>query len=1275
MIDALLTNPVKVAVGVLLVSLFGVVALLRMPMQLTPEVDTPTLTVETKWTGASPQEVEQEIIVEQEEQLKSVEGISKMTSESADSKGTITLEFLIGTNMSEALLLVNSRLAQVPDYPEDADQPVITTSNASDKPIAWFMLSARMPSEARYTKFINEHPDQAEALKQARATDNPAVLMVRLRKLALTNPEYVKLLPPPIFDEHQLDAFAHANPQLAPELTKARDEVDNNSELLYRLQLLAQDHPEFVVLCSPKQFDVMNYRRFAEDEIEARFERVSGVSQSNVNGGLEDELQVIVDPELLASRQITIADVRRVLVSQNQDTSAGDFWEGKRRYVVRALGQFKSPEQVEYQLLAVRDGAPVFVRDVARVELGHKKPDSVVRRFGESSIAINCMRETGANVLDVMDGLQATMNMLNDGVLKDNNLELTQVYDETDYIKSSIRLVQENIFVGGALTMCVLMLFLHLGARTLILIPFAMASAIASAYLSPWWFVLCMAILIGSGFWFARGALVVALAIPISIVGTFLILGALGRSLNVISLAGMAFAVGMLVDNAVVVLENIYTYYSKGYSPLAAAARGTSEVWGAVFASTATTVAVFLPVVFVQEEAGQLFADIALAISAAVALSLVVSITVIPVAASRLFSKEDDKNHDSNKQISDPRNAPSEIAADGHRMGTVESTISHAGQRMVNGIVGLNRWFQHGVIRRLVLISAITAGAIFLCWAFWPKVEYLPNGNRNLVFGVLLPPPGYNLDQLMELGEVVEADLKPYWDVNPTDPDFNQGEFPAIRDFFFVARGRQVFMGLKSYDEQRVADLIPLIQKVSGKLPGTFAVASQSSLFERGLTGGRKIEIEITGPELPKLVTLGGNILRQSVQLIPNSQIRPVPSLDLSSPEVHVTPRWVQAADIGLSSTDMGYAVNALVDGAYAGDYFLEGKKIDVTIKGETRFADATQKIEALPVATPQGSIVPLGAIANIEINSGPEQVNHRERLRSIIIEVTPPPTVPLEEAMDLITSDIIKPLEASGELGQEYRINLAGTADKLGKTWTSLRFNLMLALLITYLLMAALFESWLYPFVIIFSVPLGAAGGILGLSLLNLFVLQSLDVLTMLGFVILIGTVVNNPILIVHQALNHMREDGLKLDEAVLESVGSRIRPIFMTTTTTVLGLMPLVMFPGSGSELYRGLGSVVLGGLILSTIFTLVLVPSLFSLTVETYEALVRMIWGKTAKLETPRVTRALPATSHESTEETVHDFVLTDQGTNGGNGSHGKNGANGTSPTESEKTKYGI
>ncbi|EDL60431.1 efflux RND transporter permease subunit [Gimesia maris] len=1179
LINAIVHNPVKVTVGVLMTVLFGLVSLTRMPMQLTPEVQRPTITVETRWPGASPQEVEREIVLEQEEQLKSVEGITKLSSESADSKGTITLEFLVGTNMDEALLKVNSRLQQVPEYPEDADQPIISTANAADRPIAWFILSSRLPSDEKIVAFQEAHPEVKEQLEIVRNTPNPGLAMLRLRLLA--------------------EEYPAVRGGILPE----------------------------------KDIEVTKLRRFAEDEIEARFERVSGVSQSNVLGGLEDELQVVVDSEQLAARQLTISDVRNVLRGQNEDTSAGDFWEGKRRWVVRTLGQFRNKEEVENQLLAVSNGAPVYVRDVAEVRLGYKKPDGLVRRFGESSIAINCVRETGANVLDIMDGLREAVKDIDENILKPRGLQLVQVYDETDYIYSSVDLVKNNIFIGGALTMIVLMSFLHLGMRTLIVVPFIIVTAVAATFISPWFFAVSLALIIGSGFWFARGALVVGLAIPTSIIGTFLILGALGRSLNVISLAGLAFAVGMLVDNAVVVLENIYRRYSLGESPFQAAIKGTQEVWGAVLASTLTTIAVFLPVVFIEEEAGQLFQDIALAISAAVGLSLIVSMTLISTASARLLHKRDDQGLEDHQISSHPEDDIDQTVKKGALHRAVIGPIESGGALFVKSIVGMNAWIQKGIMRRLVVVCLLVGAAVGVSWQLWPKVEYLPTGNRNLIFCILIPPPGYNLNQLMELGESVESDLRPYWDIDPESDEAKQLNYPVIGDFFFVARGRQVFMGIRAFDSQRVAELIPLVQQAGSKLPGTFTVAKQSSLFEQGLTGGRTIEIEIIGPDLEKLVAMGGQILGKSKQMIPNAQVRPIPSLDLSSPEVHIQPKLMQAAENRVSSADLGYTANALIDGAFAGDYYLGGDKIDLTIIGQSRHIQNTQDVAALSVATPDGRLVSLGALADVEITSGPEQVNHRERQRAITIEVSPPEEMALEDAMDQIQSEIVQPMRENGQLAGGYRINLSGTADKLRDTWAALQFNVLLALMITYLLMAALFESWLYPLVIIFSVPLGAVGGILGLSILNLFMLQTLDVLTMLGFVILIGTVVNNPILIIHQSLNHINEDGMTPREAILESIRTRIRPIFMTTTTTVLGLLPLVLFPGAGSELYRGLGSVVLGGLIVSTLFTLILVPTLFSLTMDA------KAWGlnllRPGTFKRPQETAASPEVEVESKE----------------------------------------
>jgi len=311
-----------------------------------------------------------------------------------------------------------------------------------------------------------------------------------------------------------------------------------------------------------------------------------------------------------------------------------------------------------------------------------------------------------------------------------------------------------------------------------------------------------------------------------------------------------------------------------------------------------------------------------------------------------------------------------------------------------------------------------------------------------------------------------------------------------------------------------------------------------------------------------------------------------------------------------LDARQLGYIVDCLVDGGYATDYFLDNDRIDLVIKGDDRFVQRTQDIRTLPVVTPGGQLVPLDSLAEVrEFSSGPEQILHRERERAVTVQVSPPARMPLEEAQERIERLVVRPLQESGALEGGYRISLGGTTDKLVATWQSLWFNLVIAGLITYLLMAALFESWLYPAVVIASVPLGSVGGLVGLWLLNTCgarfgIYQPLDVLTMLGFVILIGTVVNNPILIVERALQLVREHGTEHGEAILEAVRSRVRPIFMTTLTTVLGLLPLVLFPGAGSELYRGLGAVLLGGLFFSTLVTLVLVPALLGLSFRLFE-----------------------------------------------------------------------
>jgi len=527
------------------------------------------------------------------------------------------------------------------------------------------------------------------------------------------------------------------------------------------------------------------------------------------------------------------------------------------------------------------------------------------------------------------------------------------------------------------------------------------------------------------------------------------------------------------------------------------------------------------------------------------------------------------------------------------------------GNGFTQAILYCNAWAQRGVLRRLALVVFGIGGSLWATYLLWPKVEYLPTGNRNLVFGNISLPPGYNFEETELLGKLIERHLLPYASVEPTDQGADSLAYPALADYFISGRMSEIFIGSRAVDPTKAAGVVRLIEDLGGMLPGARVSASQASLFGRGSLG-RRIDVEISGPEMDHLLMVGRKVLDQAKPVLGGGQAIAQPALELSNPELQIEPRLLQLESLGMNATSLGYVVNALVDGAYAGDFIREGHKVDLVIKSATEKVGRAEDLMSMPVSTPIGQLVPLAAVADSQLTSGPQVITHRERQRAVTIRVSPPEEMPLQEAVERIEQEIVRPIRGSGELDGGYRITLSGTADKLRSTWDALKWNFLLALLITYLLLAGLFESWMHPLVIITSVPVGMLGGVLGLRLLNQYALvigeriQNLDVLTMLGFVILIGTVVNNPILIVHQSLNLIRA-GLSTKQAILESTASRVRPIFMTTVTTLLGLMPLVLFPGAGSELYRGLGAVVLGGLAFSTVVTLLVVPALFSLSLD--------------------------------------------------------------------------
>lgn len=1034
-------KPVGVLVGVILVVMFGVVALLGLPYQLSPNVTEPVISVTTTWSGATPYEMERDVIEEQEKVLKGIPNLTKMESSNYNSRSELTLTFEIGTEIDKALLRVSNKLNEVPSYPDDVDRPIISATGASASPVIWMILKAK----------------------------------------------------------------------------------EGNDK------------------------DVSTYITFFENDVRQYLERVDGVADLFIGGGREDQMHIIVDPAKLASYNLTVSELISVLQRENVSVSAGTMGVGRRDFRIRTPAEFKSPEDIESVVLSSSGQSRVYLSDVATVSRGNQKKTNVTLQRGVPGVAIGVKPEPGTNILSLTEDVRKVVNEVNENVLAERGIYLDWVYDQAPYINGAIDLVQRNIMIGSVLAIIVLFVFLQSFSSTII----------------------------------------VAVSIPVSIVGAFIMFAAAGRSLNIVSMAGISFAVGMLVDNAIVVLENIDRHRNMGKSAFQAAYDGANEVWGAVLASTLTTVAVFLPVVFMEQEAGQLFKDIAIAVTCAIALSLFVSVLVIPMLANQFYTFAGRKK---NRAADGPRTPAGLSIAK-----TVLKPLVVIGGKLSEFLMGLLRRAIDNWMSRLVTVGGLVAFSVLIVVTMFPKMEYLPQGNQNFVLSILIPPPGLSYEEREEIGEYVFEQVKPYYGERV-------GPIPGIKDMFFVSAPTINLFGAMSVEEENAAQMVPLFMRILNSIPGMFGVSLQASIFEQGLGEGRVINVDFSGENLQQLVAAAGTMFGMTMQTIQGAQVRPIPSLELLYPEVRFNPYRDRVRAAGMTAKDLGTAVDVILDGRKIGDFKEEGKKkIDLVLKASREDVSTPEELHSQLVATPKGWAVPLSSLAELESTYGVTQIRHLERKRTITLQVTPPKDMPLEAAMDVIKDKLIPGVKQMGLL-QGVTVNLSGAADKLSVTRDALMWNFILALLITYLLMAALFENFVYPLIIMFTVPLAGAGGFLGLRLENLFIApQPLDILTMLGFVILIGVVVNNAILIVHQSLRNVREHSMEHKDAVLEACRTRLRPIYMSATTSIFGMLPLAVAPGPGSELYRGLGAVVLGGLALSTIFTLFVIPALLMFVIK--------------------------------------------------------------------------
>ncbi|MCX7552682.1 efflux RND transporter permease subunit [Marinicella sp. S1101] len=1011
--EAALSNKVAVLVAIILVVIFGYISLNRLPIQMAPNVERPTINISTSWPGAAPEEIESEILELQENVFRGMPGVERMAATASYASASIDMEFGADVDMQRSLIEVINRLNQVPGYPVDANEPTLRIGGRNfGNAIAWFAI---------------------------------------------------------------------------------RPKPENKQS-------------------------IVTYQDFVNDNFLPKLEQVNGVSSANSFGGRNYEVRISYDPYQAAALGVDLTQLGGV-GGNFTNTSMGTKDVGKRKYTMRFESKYDYQALSDY-VIDWREGQPIYLKDIATIDVVLQDPSGLILQNGGQSIAANIIPEAGVNLLDLMDNIKLKVSELQETTLDPAGLYITQVYDESIYTNGSVDMVRNNLILGMLLAIFILWAFLRKKTP----------------------------------------ALIVAVAIPICLMGAFILLDAFGRTLNIISLAGLAFATGMVLDAAIVVLENIVRHREMGKSADEAAKIGSQQVWGALLASTATTVAIFLPVVFLKDEAGQLFTDLALTISISVVFSLIVAITVLPAATVKFIHRSDfdDKHGQTWQSITD----------------------------FLNRLTATRT-------QQISWVAALLIIPLTLAYFLRPPADYLPEGKRNFAFGGVQAPPGMSYQIAKEeLAEVVAERMRPYY----------EGEkAPKVQSYFFGVFGGGGFMGFRMENDEDMGQMLGIVNsEILRGMPDTRGFAGRRGVFGGGSRTGRSINVDIQTENFDQLLIVGQLAYDKVEQMIPGVRLSTTPGLELGAPEINIKPNDRAIAEAGWSRNQLNTVLRSMGTGAFVGEYFDGNKRMNVVLRAE--HWQTPEDLAATPLYTTNGDVVPLDQLTFIERTAGPTQILRVDRARTLTLQVTPPTDMPLESAIDLLKAELT-PFVLE-RLSDGSSVSYRGTAEALDEALSSLSGSFLLAIIILYLLISAMFQSFKDALLVVTTLPMATVGGILGLRVLDGILRgfgdssQSMDLLTMIGFVILLGLVVNNAILLVLRARD-AEKLGMSTSDAVSNAVRLRLRPIFMSTFTSIFGMLPLLLMPGSGTELYRGLAAVIVGGMLISTLFTLVLLPSLLKLT----------------------------------------------------------------------------
>lgn len=937
--------------------------------------------------------------------------------------------------------------------------------------------------------------------------------------------------------------------------------------------------------------DLKRLRRIAEEQVQKMLEGVPGIAAVKISGGLEDEVQVLVDLSRLSQLGLTLEQVTERLRAENANISGGRVDEGTVSYLVRTLNQFKSLDEIRDTIVATRADRSVYVKDLAEVRAGHREREAIIRIDGAEAVEIALYKEGDANAVSVAEGTLHRVQAVQKALPGD--LQIATLYDQSVFIKQAINQVMRAAIEGGLLAVLVLYLFLR------------------SAWIT----------------------FVVALAIPVSVIATFNVMYGADVSLNIMSLGGIALAIGLLVDDAIVVLENITRKHEQGLPLAQATVVGSQEVVAAVTASTLTTVAVFFPMVFVQGIAGQLFADQALVVTGSLLFSLVVSFTLTPMLVAWQGRRQ---------PVPEARPAVTREAVLGappnpavwKRLPTFGPALKPVarGLRYVRWVLGLVRyyllevivpwalkpllWLVGGIGWALGTLMRPTAGAWqrgykalenryvpVLAWSLDHRgavlataaglfglsllmltrigVELLPPFNQGEFRTEITLAPGTPLERtdevLQRLSAAVRGDeaLSANYSVAGTGNRLDTSADTGGENFGVLN------LALKPEAYAREGALMDKLRERLDGLPGLTYRFTRPTLF----TLKTPLEIEIAGYDLEAIQRVSETLRAKMLGSDRYTEVET--SLKPGHPELQIVFDQERAAALNLNTADLAARVARAVQGSVATRYRLEDREIDVRVRGREQDRESIEAVRNLVINPDAQRPLRLSSVADVALRTGPSEIRRLDQQRVVVLSANLVHG-DLGEAVAELQGMIREVALPSGVVAE-----VAGQSEEMEVSFRSLQLALALAVFLVYLVMASEFESLIHPFVILFTIPLAGIGAILAL-----FVTGSvINVIALIGMIMLAGIVVKNGIVLI-DLVNRLREEGMDRRAALLEGGRARLRPILMTTLTAVLGLLPMAIAGGEGAEMRAPMAITVIGGLTVSTLLTLVVIPVVYTL-----------------------------------------------------------------------------